>query len=138
MRGRMEYINSTLKSKLPLPADFELQIKVGIHSGEAVVGQLGSASKSEFTVMGEVVNIGARLASLSSSLDAAIIVSETVSKATAANHLYRPLESQWRRCSQAGQTRTARARYLPAGSRHYPRVQQYMRHRVPVVAHTLR
>lgn len=38
-----------------------IQLAIGIHSGEAVVGNLGSESRMEYTAIGEVVNIAARL-----------------------------------------------------------------------------
>lgn len=39
----------------------ELQIGVGVHQGEAVVGDLGSDKQSGFTVIGDSVNTGSRL-----------------------------------------------------------------------------
>jgi adenylate cyclase len=44
------------KSDRPLP------IGVGVHSGVAFVGTVGSDDKVEFTAMGDPVNVGARLA----------------------------------------------------------------------------
>lgn len=38
-----------------------IQLAVGIHSGDAVVGNLGSESRMEYTAIGEVVNLASRL-----------------------------------------------------------------------------
>lgn len=37
-------------------------VKIGIHTGEAVLGNVGSASRTEYAAVGDVVNTGARLA----------------------------------------------------------------------------
>jgi class 3 adenylate cyclase len=39
----------------------EIEIAVGVHSGEALVGNVGSESRVAYTVIGEVVNLAARL-----------------------------------------------------------------------------
>ena len=38
-----------------------IQLAIGIHSGDAVVGNLGSETRMEYTAIGEVVNIASRL-----------------------------------------------------------------------------
>ncbi len=46
-----------------LLAKTKLAIGVGLHTGEAVVGPIGPASKRDFTAIGDTVNIAARLCS---------------------------------------------------------------------------
>ena len=62
------------------------EIGIGIHTGTAIVGNLGSERKMEFTAIGETINVAARLVEFSKKFCNAIVVSEPV--ATFAQSLY--------------------------------------------------
>lgn len=53
-----------------------LQFGVGINSGEMVAGNVGSASIRSYTVIGDNVNLGARIESLCKDFQATILISE--------------------------------------------------------------
>jgi adenylate cyclase len=62
--ARLGDINADFQSR-GLPA---IAMRVGIHSGEAIAGNLGSDRLFDFTVIGDTVNLGSRLRARSSRL----------------------------------------------------------------------
>lgn len=62
-------------------AGVPLRIVVSLHCGELIAGTLGDRSHSEFTVLGDVVNVAARLEAEAKRRDAPIVMTEAVREA---------------------------------------------------------
>ncbi len=67
--------------------------RFGIHVGEAVVGNLGSTERMNYTALGNTVNLAARLEGLNKQFGTAILVSESVYLRVQHCFQFRPLES---------------------------------------------
>jgi adenylate cyclase len=68
---------STLEAKWKPVIGSSLKFGVGINSGDAVVGSIGSERHSDYTAIGDTVNIAARLEALTKELAVPLLMSET-------------------------------------------------------------
>jgi adenylate cyclase len=74
MALRLDQLNHALAHDLPEP----LRIGIGIHSGPAIVGEMGYRRAVSLTAVGDTVNTASRLESLTRDFGAQLVVSEVV------------------------------------------------------------
>lgn len=60
-----------------LPAAEHLKIGVGVHTGEVILGEVGSPDHKDFTAIGDAVNLSSRIESLTKEKKVGILVSES-------------------------------------------------------------
>ncbi len=66
--------------------------RIGINSGEMVVGNMGTERQMDYTIMGHAVNLAARLEGVNKQYGSAILVSEETRRLAGDRFLFRPLD----------------------------------------------
>ncbi len=84
MQRRMLSINDELREE-GFP---EIGVGIGLHTGEVIVGYIGSERRSEYTAIGDVVNTSSRLES--NAKGGQILVSEVTAKAAKSRYQLTP------------------------------------------------
>lgn len=69
-------LNTQLRAEGELPMD----IGIGLHAGEAVIGHVGAAARHDYTAIGDVTNVASRLESLTKEAGYHLVVSRSTAE----------------------------------------------------------
>ena len=61
----------------------QITLRIGLHTGPVIAGNIGAASRMKYCVMGDTVNVAARLEEMNKELNTRIAISEQVRQRTA-------------------------------------------------------
>lgn len=78
--------------RLKVEFDLEIDIGIGINSGIVTVGEMGTTNRSDFTVIGDNVNLASRLEGLNKAYHAHLIISENTKKRLKKSYPIRELD----------------------------------------------
>ncbi|MBF0237582.1 MAG: adenylate/guanylate cyclase domain-containing protein [SAR324 cluster bacterium] len=80
-----------LRDRWQLSQGFELRVRIGINTGDMVVGNIGSMEHYDYTVIGDAVNLASRLEGVNKMFGTDVIMSDATFKHTAGQFVTREL-----------------------------------------------
>ncbi|MBE7538060.1 MAG: adenylate/guanylate cyclase domain-containing protein [Opitutaceae bacterium] len=84
---RLEKLNESLMRDHGV----RLSLRIGLNTGEAVVGNVGTARKRNFTVLGDAVNLASRLEGANKVFNTGILIGPLTARAVAGSFVTRPV-----------------------------------------------
>ena len=79
MKSALEIKHALMVFHYEFEEKYQMGIHIGIHTGPAVVGNVGAPDLMDYTAVGDTVNLAARLQSVSTGTE--IVISEAVKEA---------------------------------------------------------
>ena len=79
--------DAAIKTAIQIKHDIEaaqlgIEIGIGLSSGQAVIGNMGSATRFDYTAIGDAVNTGARMESSCKELGVNLVIADSTMKAS--------------------------------------------------------
>jgi adenylate cyclase len=86
-RAALDGINARFAARVGV----HLAVRIGLNTGEMIVGNLGSSRKKQYTVMGDAVNLASRLEGANKAFGTGILLGEETARRVQAAMVTRPL-----------------------------------------------
>ncbi|MCD4700679.1 MAG: adenylate/guanylate cyclase domain-containing protein [Candidatus Aegiribacteria sp.] len=90
---RCQEAHAEMNRQLVQEGHSELFTRIGLSTGDMVVGNMGSSRRFDYTVMGSTVNLGARLEGANKVYDTSIMVQEDTFRNARDNFIFRELDT---------------------------------------------
>jgi class 3 adenylate cyclase len=78
-RALLDHVTE-INSRLRAEGEAVMDIGIGLHAGEAVIGHVGSSARHDYTAIGDVTNVASRLESMTKEAKHHIVVSRVVAE----------------------------------------------------------
>ncbi len=89
MERRLEELNEVFKKE----GTPEIKIGIGLYTGEAIAGNVGSSERFNYTVMGDTVNVSSRLEGLTKNYGVMLIVGQSTKESAQGNWKFKELDT---------------------------------------------
>lgn len=83
----LEKLNKELKKSY----DLNIEIGIGIHTGQVTVGEMGSTGRSDYTIIGDNVNLASRVEGLTKKLGAKILITNATKENLKEDYIFKEL-----------------------------------------------
>lgn len=78
-RKMLQYV-ATLNQQLCAEGQPAIDVGIGLHAGEAVIGHVGSSTRHDYTAIGDVINVASRLEGVTKEVGHPMVISKTVAE----------------------------------------------------------
>ena len=89
----MQETIAAMRAELAAAGGPAMRMRIGLHRGECIVGNMGGANRFDYTAIGDNVNLAARLEGVNNVYGTGILLSDAVAKAVAGTIALRPVDS---------------------------------------------